>query len=198
MKTHGRQLHLVLDDFLPGNGASCPQPRTLETVRLPDEVSYLHPDAAPTALVTDTSSTGDLVIEPLTDGPQPRLLLLTPDGTAAPTVNGRRAPRVALLRVGDQLLLSAQRIAHVTAYITPIIGPATKEQAKKRCPVCRTPVKENARAFTCPCGTVYHHDDPARAAAKDCLECATLPTKCTVCRLPVCLRGGFQYVPDFS
>ena len=198
MKQVGRQLHLVIDDFLPGCGAFEPSPRTLETVRLPDEVSYLHPDAAPTALVTDTSSTGDLVIEPLADGPQPRLLLLTPEGTATPTVNGRRAPRVALLRVGDQLLLNAQRIAHVTAYITPIIGPATKEQAKKRCPVCRTHVKENARVFTCPCAALYHHDDPAHAAAKDCLECATLPAKCTVCDLPICLRGGFQYVPDVS
>ncbi len=201
MQVVGNELHLVIDDLLLDGGASSSTaPRVLETVRLPGDVSYLHTGASPESLVTPTASNGALMIEPLPDGPHPRLLLLTPNGAAAPTVNGHGAPRVCLLRVGDQLLLDDGRLLHVTAYSTPMIGPPTEQQiGGPPCPVCRTPIlKKNARVFTCPCGSVAHFDDPADTAHDACLECATIPSECLVCKEPISLCGGFRYVPDFG
>ena len=200
MQAVGNEVHLVIDDSLVEGGASSStMPRVLETVRVPDDVSYLDTGATAESLVTLTGSDGDLMIEPLPDGPHPRLLLLTPQGAAAPTVNGHGAPRVCLLRVGDQVLLDDGRLLHVTAYSTPMIGPPTEQQIGARCPVCRTPItKKNARVFTCPCGSVMHHDDPADTPSDICLECATISSECLACHQQICLSGGFQYVPDLD
>ncbi len=200
MQVTGNEVHLVIDDaLLDGGATSSATPRVLKTVRVPGDVSYLHTGAPAESLVAPTGSNGALMIEPLPDGPHPRLLLLTPSGAAAPTVNGHGAPRVCLLRVGDQLLLDDGRLLHVTAYSKPIIGPPTEQQIGARCPVCRTPItKENARVFTCTCGSVAHYDDPADTGNDSCLECATIPSDCLVCQEPISLCEGFRYVPDFG
>jgi len=200
MQAVGNEVHLVIDNALSGGGAtSSSAPRVLQTVRIPGRVSYLHTGAPAESLVTPTGSDGDLMIEPLPDRPSPRLLLLTPDGAAVPTVNGHGAPRVCLLRVGDQLLLDDGRLLHVTAYSTPVIGPPTEQQIGARCSVCRTPItKENVRVFTFPCGSVAHYDDPADTGNDNCLECATLSSECLVCHHPIRLGGGFEYVPDLD
>ena len=199
MQGAGTELHLVLDDALRG-GAAVPTaaPRVLKTVRISDSVSYLRSGSSPEALVASSGSNGDLMVEPLPAGPHPRLLLLTPQGAATPTVNGRSAPRVCLLRVGDQLLMEDGRLLHVTAYSTPMIGPATEQQVGSRCPVCLTPIKQDARVFTCPCGSVTHYDDAAGTPADERLECATIPSECLLCRHPIHLKGGYIHVPDFG
>jgi hypothetical protein len=200
MQVVGNEIHLVIDDaLLEGRAISSAAPRVLKTVRVAGDVSYLHSGASAESLVTSTGSTGALMIEPLPAGPRPRLLLLTPNGALAPAINGHRATRVCLLRVGDQLLLDDGRLLHVTAYSTPRIGPPTEQQIGAHCPVCRTPVtRKHVRVFTCPCGSVAHYDDPADTANDNCLECATIPRECLVCHLEICLSGGFQYVPDFA
>ncbi len=200
MQAVGNEVHLVIDDsLLDGGATSSTQPRVLKTIRVPGDVSYLHPGASAESLVTPTGSDGALMIEPLPDGPHPRLLLLTPSGAAAPTVNGRSAPRVCLLRVGDQLLLDDGRLLHVTAYSKPIIGPPTEQQIGARCPVCRTPItKKNARVFTCPCGSVVHYDDPADTTNDNCLECATISSECLACHHRIRLSEGFVHVPELD
>ena len=199
MKALGRQVHLVIDDTLVDGGAAAAHPRVLSTVRVPGDLSYLHTGASAESLVTRTGSHGDLMIEPRPDGPHPRLLLLTPDGAAAPTVNGHGVPRVCLLRIGDQLLLDDGRLLHVTAHSTPRIGPPTEQQIGALCPVCRTPIKKkHVRVFTCTCGSVVHYDDPADTTNDNCLECATIPGECLVCHHPIRLVGGFEYVPDLE
>ena len=186
-----QQLHLVIDDALLGG----PADRVLRTFRVPDSVSFLHASAPDEQLLADAGPAGSLVVEPLLDGGQPRLLVLTPPDAAAPTVNGRSAPRVCLLRPKDQLLLDSRRILHLTVFYTPRVGPATKKQAGLRCPICRTPIREGCRVFTCPCDVVLHHDDKD---ASNALACAKLPSECPNCRIKVRLEGGFQDVPDLD
>ena len=134
----GTQLHLVIDPALAVTPAAEsvvgePPAQVLQTLRLPAGVSFLRPNAASRELLHETSDPRSLILEPQPDGPQPRLLLLAPRGIPAPTVNGRRAPRVCLLRVGDQLLLDDGRLLHLTAYDEPRVGPLAEQQADLRC-----------------------------------------------------------------
>lgn len=202
MKPAGQELHLVVDRPLaagPELRRAGRQPRVLETVRVPpDAVSFLDPGAPAAGLVRMDAAAGRWMLEPLVDGPHPRLLLLAPRGTEPPTVNGRGAPRVCLLRVGDQLLLVDGRLLHVTAYDRPRTGTASDEQTGRHCAFCRTPVEKGARVFTCPCGEVLHHDDPDRTTHADPLECAKLVRECRTCRRPIHLSGGFLHVPSFE
>ena len=204
MKRPGTELHLALDESLLGHvnsgagAAAAPSvPPVLETLRVPAGVSYLRRGAGLGKMLTDTVSDGSSVIEPLTDGPQPRLVLLTPPGVDAPTVNGRLAPRVCLLRVGDQWLLDDGRLLHVTAFDTPRIGPPTDLEAGALCPVCRTPFNRDGRTFTCPCGQMLHYDDDDVPEDKRLL-CAALASECATCRSPINLEGGFRHVPSLD
>lgn len=196
----GTELHLVIDSALTvartaKSVAGEPTAQVLQTLRVPAGVSFLRPNAASRELLHNTAGPHSLILEPQPDGPQPRLLLLAPRGIPAPMVNGRRAPRVCLLRVGDQLLLDDGRLLHVTAYDEPRVGALAEQQAELRCPVCRTPFKKNARVFTCACGSTLHYDTADTPADKRLL-CATLSGECASCRRPIRLEGGFQYVPD--
>jgi hypothetical protein len=198
-----QEFHLVIDRPLTpavsrSDGAGR-APRVLETVRVPNQVSFLHPDAPAKRLVTSAESADGLVLEPLADGLQPRLLLLAGPGTAPPMINGRGAPRVCLLQVGDQLLLEDGRLLHVTAFNSPRVGTATEEQVGTSCPICRTAVGRAARVFTCQwCGSVMHCEDPTRNADTAPLECATIARDCPKCQRPIILAGGFQYVPRYD
>ncbi len=193
------ELHLVIDDLLQENAGtvrSSVSTPVLETVRVPIGVSYLRSGAPAKELITATPSDGCPAIEPLPRGPQPRLLLLAGRGVPAPTVNGRSAPRVCLLRVGDQVLLDDGRLLHVTAFHSPQIGPHAEQSAGPLCPICRAPFGPGRRVFTCPCGSKMHYDDPADIPRDECLLCATFADACGKCHRPIHLSGGFQYVPD--
>jgi len=115
----------------------------------------------------------------------------TEAGRTMPLVGGGREAGLKFL------LLDDGRLLHITAHSTPRIGPPTEQQIGARCPVCRTPItKENARVFTCTCGSVSHYDDPTDTTNDNCLECATIPSECLACHHPIRLVGGFEYVPD--
>jgi hypothetical protein len=198
----GQEFRLVVDRPLTPAGSrsegAARAPRVLETVRVPNEVSFLHPGAPAKSLVSSADAAGGLVLEPLADGKQPRLLLLAGPGSTPPMVNGRGAPRVCLLRVGDQLLLDDGRLLHVTAFHSPRVGPATAQQVGKKCPICLTAVKRAVRVFTCcVCESVLHCEDPARKAGDEPLECATLARECPNCLQPISVAGGYAYVPRY-
>lgn len=190
----GTELHLVID---PGLSDSRAVPTAaLQTLRLPASVCFLRPDAAAAAdLLHGTANSGSLVLDPLPDGPQPRLLLLAPEGVAAPRVNGRRAPRVCLMRIGDQLLLADGRLLHLTAFDSRRVGPGVGLRADARCLVCRAPFQDDAQVYSCPCGAAMHYD-PAEVPASARLLCATLSANCASCRRSIRLEGGFRHVPD--
>ena len=191
----GTELHLILSTSEP---AAASRPRVLETLRVPAGVSYLRQDAPLDNLLGKKPGNAALVVEPLAGNAEPRLLLLAPSGAPPATVNGRRAPRVSLLRPGDQLLLDDGRLLVLTAFDTPRIGPAADARPGATCPVCRTPfTEENARVFTCSCGTTLHYDTEDVPEDRR-LQCAALATECATCRAPVHLQGGFRdvYIPD--
>lgn len=213
MCSHPQQPHLVVDDALAGDLSGAPPRagaragRVLATVPVPSGAVFrIEVDTPVEALlqrIEDPAGADDahVVLQAVADGPHLRLLLLTPRGAAAPRVNGRRAPRVCLLRTGDQLLLESGRLLHVTVFDSPRIGAPAAAQRGMRCPICHTPIdrgRKDARVFTCPCGTAMHLDDPTHTPAEDCLECATLPAECPSCRQPIRLSGGFRYVPNFD
>jgi hypothetical protein len=204
MTVSGQELHLVVDELrsLTRSSPAGTPPRVLQTVRVPEAASYLRPGAPARGLVaTSAAEEGSLVIEPLVDGSAPRLLLLAPRGATAPTINGRSAPRVCLLRVGDQILLEDGRLLHLTAFQRPQIGPATEQQVGERCHVCRTPIKQGDRVFTCPCGRgVMHYDAPSGHGQdeNERLECATLPSECPICRRSISLSEGFDHAPTID
>jgi hypothetical protein len=189
-------LHLILDETLVEGSAGSSRP-VLKTLRVPSGVSYIRPKAPLGSLLTGVISDGNPMIEPLTGGPQPRLLLLTPPAAGAATVNGRTAPCVCLLRVGDQWLLDDSRLLHVTAFDTPRIGPAIGLEDGVVCPVCRTPFSQDGRVFTCPCGRTLHYDDDDVTEDRRLL-CVLLASECSNCRRPINLNGGFRYVPDLG
>lgn len=185
-----RQLHLVIDD-------AAERADVLRTVRIPEGASYLRPGRPVDQLVAAEGSPGEPRIEPLLDSPQPRLLVLCPSGGAVPRINGRRGPRVCLLRVGDQLQLADGLLLHLTVENVPRIEPPGEDQIGTRCGLCRTAITaEHRRVYTCNiCETVLHHDEPG---ADDALECAALRGECAGCAQPVDLEGGFGYVPDLG
>ena len=200
-KAAATELHFVVDDALATmTGAGKVSPSVLETLRVECDMSHLRLDAPAEddALLTRAASKRSLVIEPLGDDRQPLLLLLTPPGVGVPTVNGRRATRVCLMRVGDQLLLDDGRLLHLTAFDTPRVGEPSDQQLGVPCPVCRTPIDKDARVYSCPCGSTLHYDDSTDAGDNDRLLCATLASECMSCRRPINLNGGFRYVPDLG
>jgi hypothetical protein len=201
------ELHLIVDCGLPGTlsssgpvkpeaDSSTDRPRALKTLRV-SGVSYLHPGGPVENLVGEAPADDSLVIEPLADGSQPRLLLVTPRSAPVPRVNGRLAPRVCLLRLGDQLLLDDGRLLHLSAFQRSPIVSASEEQAGSLCPICRTTIEPGTRVFCCPsCGLLLHCEKRAEPDDENRLECAKLRSDCPSCRNPVNLSGGFQYVPD--
>jgi hypothetical protein len=191
----GTELHFVIDEGLSTSPSEPRQNQVLQTLRLPATVCFLRPGADSANLLDHTSESGSLLLDPLPDGPQPRLLLLTPRGIAAPKVNGRRAPRVYLMRIGDQLLLDDGRLLHLTAFDSPRVGAIAEPQATTRCLICRAPFKSNAQVYTCPCGAAMHYD-PAEVPEDSRLLCATLSAGCTSCQRSIQLEGGFRHVPD--
>ena len=191
-------IHLILDPARPGDASVGPATRVLETLRIPDGVSYLRTGGLAKDLVSRSAGHG-LVLEPLeAEGAYPRLLLLAPSDVSPPIVNGSVAERVCLLRIGDQLLLDDGRLLYVTCFTTPRVGPPSEEQSRKLCPVCRTPLKNESRAFTCACGTVMHFDDPDRTPENQRLECVLLLKECPSCHRSIDLEGGFCFVPDLG
>lgn len=190
------ELHLVVDDTLFRDARARGSRPVLDTVRVPRGVSRLCSGAAPHAVVGPVPSTpGGPLLEPLEEGGE-RLILVTPRGVVAPRVNGRRAPRVCVVRAGDQILLEDGRILHVAVFHTPRIGAATEDQIGRICPICRTPIERGDRVFACPNdGTTLHLDSPETTARPEPLECATLPSECPGCRTTIDLSGGFHHVP---
>jgi hypothetical protein len=133
------------------------------------------------------------VIEPVRNQQrQPRLLMVQPELGRA-LVNGLPAPRVAVLKEKDIVCWNDEVSFHVTIFHRPKIGDPAPEAQGRECPVCRVPIEEKSRIYTCPCGVTYHCEDDR----PDGLECAALraPSGCT-CGRPIVLQEGYSFLPE--
>jgi hypothetical protein len=132
------------------------------------------------------------VFEPVRFDGLPGLLMSTPEG-ARVRVNGRRAPRVALLGVGDQVQHDGC-VLHLTRFRKPRIGAPPAELVGTACPTCRTPVLEDARVVVHDCGAPIHLEDESTPEERR-FECA-LVGSCPRCEQPVDLEAGYAWLPE--
>ncbi len=119
-------------------------------------------------------------------------LVVHPRG-AALAVNGAPAPRVAVVRPGDEIRLGPERRMLVSLRSRPYLGPAAAEHAGLKCVFCRTPVRERAPIFVCArCRAPMHCEDDDRPADER-LQCAAAVTRCPRCDTPVVLSREEQF-----
>jgi hypothetical protein len=201
------EVHLIIDPlFGPGrpdavsdagrNPADAPG---LLTIPLPDGPGYLSLRAGGKPLLTkEPPSVACLLVEAIHDGARPRMLLLCPTGGPRVRVNGQSAPRVAMLRVGDQLLLTDACLLHVTVFNRPRIGPPREEQIGLECPLCRTPIARDDEVYSCTGNCTLHHRSAPKEPVGTVVECAKIAAECPGCTRPIVLTEGFTYVPDFG
>ena len=119
-----------------------------------------------------------LLFEPVRVGSRRRLLLLTPNSVGL-RINGFPAPRVALLRVGDELTLDATTSLRVGEYRCLSLARPSGDVVGQLCGGCRTPVAAEMFAYLCDCGVLLHCERPPKP---DRLECALLASECPSCR----------------
>jgi len=167
----------------------------LPVLEVPAGVSYLAPAREPLALVTRKPRTPAFVFEPLRAGDQEggraRLLLLTPAGLRA-RLNGSAVPRLALLKVADQLQLDARAVLHVTEYRRAGAVSVTPELVGNPCGVCRLPLTAETTVVVCTCGLPLHLEGPPKPAGER-LECALLGCSCGA---EVRLESGHVWEPE--
>ena len=138
------------------------------------------------------------IIQPLWDRPRGQLLLLSP-GSRRPLVNGRPAPAVTLLSIGDEILFctSSCVIAHLTVFVRPQIGPSPRDVSGKRCPICKTKFVRDSIVYRCHgCSQLLHGGRPGNADRQG-LNCAHLCKACPICQSPIQLTAGYAYLPEF-
>jgi hypothetical protein len=177
-----RQIHLLVERL------SAPQ-KSPDRIEVPAGVCYLSPAEGQPPHLSEHAPPSDeqaLVLETVQDGRQTRLLVLSPAGQW-PRVNGRPAPRLALLGERDQLQLSRDdHVLHVTVYHRPYLGPPPEHLLGKDCPVCRVPLLKDTRVYVCTCGAAVHAEGDEKSK-DDRLECLQLSPDCPVCNTPVVL-----------
>jgi hypothetical protein len=121
--------------------------------------------------------------------------MLKPPGLEL-TLNGERAPLVAVLKERDQFQLGHAFNFHVAVLHQPRIGPPPAEVIGKPCPVCLVAFAAEARCYVCPCGRVLHLEGEPHEENK--LQCARVHTECPGCHRPIVLTEGFSGLPAFE
>jgi len=111
-------------------------------------------------------------------------------------VNGLPAPRIAALRVGDQVQAGGEYALHVSVYTRPYVGPRLDEHADKTCAYCRTEFEPGSTVYVCPhCRTALHCQGDEKPEG-DRLTCARLVSECPKCHMPVVMKEEYAYVPE--
>lgn len=125
----------------------------------------------------------------------PRLLVLVPDDTGSVRHNGSRALPVNVLRIGDELRLGGIDL-FVSRQRGQRVAPAGATRAGATCPLCRSEIAAEQRAYACPCGAVLHCDGDDIPEA-DRLACAELASACPVCSARIeFAEEGIAWLPE--
>ena len=194
--SHACRIHIIYEPLRDGTPG--PRASPLKAIAVPDHPRYLTiNDAGAPRLSADPCPTAALVVEPVYDGVQPKLLLLNLSPGGAPArINGRPAPRAALLSVADQIRFD-DYLLHVTSYNRPRVGPVASDAAGGRCPICSLPFEAGDVAYSCSnCPGRLHLKSRPRGKKKEVLRCATLVRECSTCHRRIDLTEGWAFVPD--
>ncbi|MHC5211187.1 MAG: hypothetical protein ACYTG2_10755 [Planctomycetota bacterium] len=131
-----------------------------------------------------------IALEELDVGGRPALLAAFPRRTRA-RLNGAPAPRLALLRAGDTLLLPGGASLRLALWCSPRKGPPAPEQVGQACAVCRVAFTPESTVLACAvCGAVLH-EDSVGAAGADRLDCASYAGSCPQCTRPLQTQEGW-------
>ena len=134
------QLSFLVDPAAPGE-------RALE-LEIPAGVSHLAVDRDAGPVIRRERHGAAAVLETIRLNGREQLLLLARSEQRL-RLNGYPAPRVAVLRLKDQLQLG-DRVLHVTMYQRPRLITPPSEQVGRPCPVCKVPFAVDTRVFVCP------------------------------------------------
>ncbi len=121
-----------------------------------------------------------LLFEPILVRRRPSLLVMTPNNVGM-RINGLPAPRMALLRVGDELALDATTFLRIGEYRRMSFDKPPGDVVGQRCGGCRTPVAADALVYSCDCGELLHFEQPPKPEDER-LECALVASQCPSCR----------------
>jgi len=188
-------IHLLVEGPAGAAAASALTDNRLEVPAGPSLLT-IRPGSGPqlSSLSTNLEAPA-IVVATVQQGPQVFLLVLSP-AESRPLVNAQVAPRLALLREGDQLRLPGdEHLLHVCIFHLARVGPAAPDQVGRGCPICRTSIVAGTVVYRCPCGVSIHAQDEERPP-EERLECLKLISACACCSRPVVLKAGYSFVPE--
>ena len=206
-KKNGNHFHFLFENLGRQSATHDPDSRRQslpgfsEYLEIPNRIGYLEAGKnAPPRFVNRNrvNSENVYLVQPVWGNSQPMLLLLSP-GRQLPLINGLAAPPVALLHMKDEVLFckSGSYAAHVTLFIRPRIGPPVEIHVGKKCPVCKTGIRQDSITYTCHfCGQVLHCES-STPPHEDHLNCATICGNCPICLTPIQQEHGYAYLPEF-
>ena len=142
----------------------------------------------------DERSSPALCFEPVRVARRPALLVVTPLSVDRLRINGRPAPRVALLRAGDQLHLDGSCALHVVRKRKLEVVTPPSDLVGRTCGYCRVPFVHETTIVTCECGVPLHLELPPKPEGER-LECARL-SACPECREKVPSEAGDLELPE--
>lgn len=171
----------------PGSSSAGSSAPDWPTLVLPAGLAHLCLDQRPVALVASAPRGPAITFEVLDGRPNPRVVALCPADRQL-RLNGRPAPPLVLLRIGDELQLEG-----LSLHLTEFLGggaellPAHREGAP--CGLCRQPISATTPVIICTCNEVLHLEE---APGLDCAAQGDCPT----CERPLQLEGGWAWTPE--
>lgn len=186
-----------------GSSASPALIGSRDAIAIPDGCSYLElAREGNVALASDRkprTHPGVVALEQLRLRNRRVLLMECPPGLRVRLpvrLNGQPVPRIAPLRLGDELRVGDALRLHLSLYVDPTPVRAARPQIGQDCPICRTAVTDDQHVVPCPiCGEALHAD-PSQGEAADALDCARLASDCPTCGEPIRTRAGFVSLPE--
>jgi hypothetical protein len=163
-------------------------------VEIPQGVSSFAPKrgAAPRVEAhAEAQAARGIVFETIPSGGRDLLVMRTPPGFSA-SVNGRPAPQLAVLEIGDQLRVGDE-LLHVTRFRRIEAAPPSEDQIGRVCGVCKIEIHAETRIIVHECGALLHLEQES-VPELERLDCALVG--CQECSLPVEFEAGFVFLPQ--
>jgi hypothetical protein len=194
-------LHLLIEP-LASEASNPTDARDLPIALVPTSASYLNLEFGDRVkfpsvirlLDCESHLAPALSFEPVHVARRPALLVVTPPSVDRLRINGRPAPRVALLRAGDQLHLDGSCALHVVRKRRLAVVTPPTELVGRPCGYCRVPLAPETTIAICDCGVPLHLEQPPKPESER-LECARL-TACPECRQKFPSEAGELELPE--
>lgn len=183
--------HLLALEYRASGGPAQAEGRAHVVLVIPAAGARIAGDAEQGARLADESQLASVTLEPLARHGSELLLAVRAAGVEL-ELNGLPAPRVTLLRPGDEIRLAGGAPLFVDFFRQPPFALADAEQAGARCQLCRGPLEQGRRIHVCACGALSHADvagGSSSAAQAESLDCAF--GTCTACNRPIASTAGY-------